>query len=438
MQIEIISLIGILAGVGVFIFMATKGFQLVVTACAASLIIILTSGQPIMEMINVTWTGGFANFLKSYFLVLTLSAVIGKLMNDSGAAKRIARSLYGVCKRGRGNQKLIAALFVPIMYIILCYAGISGLVVVFTVLGIGEQIMREFDIPWRLYCYGGAVSIVTQWMPGSLNLVNIAAGTTTGTPISGNVGLGLVATVVYLCVTFLFLASDLKQAEKKGEGFMETGAAFAATVKAPANGQGEKLPSMFISVLPLLVTLVLAIAFQIHIVAALFVGVVLEMLCFSKYLPGLKKSLGDGVISAFGPVVGVGATAAVATVITASPGFSLVVGVLSNLPAQFEGIGYIALLTFIMATGAGSISSMGAKALECFTNAGLSPLTASKLMQVATFTTCPPHSSAVANVTVVAKLEYKRIIGIYLKVTFVGGACAMAACMLLVHLGIFI
>lgn len=437
MQIEIISLIGILLGVGVFIFMATKGFQLVVTACTASLIIIFTSGMPVMKMVNETWAGGFSNFLRTYFLVLTLSAVIGKLMNDSGAAKRIAHSLYVVCKKGKGNQKLIAALFVPIMYIILCYAGISGLVVVFTVLGIGEQIMREFDIPWRLYCYGGAVSIVTQWMPGSLNLVNIAASTTTGTPIFGNLGLGLVATVVYLLVTFLFLVGDLKRAEKQGEGFMDTGAAFAATLKSSDTGDAA-LPSLLLSVFPLLTTLVLAVAFQINIVAALFVGVVLEMICFVKYLPGLKKSLGDGVISAFGPVVGVGATAAVATVITASPGFGLVVGILSNLPAEIEGIGYIALLTFIMATGAGSISSMGATALECFTNAGLSPLTASKLMQVATFTTCPPHSSAVANVTVVAKLEYKRIIGIYLKVTFVGGACAMAACLLLAKLGVFL
>ena len=99
-------------------------------------------------------------------------------------------------------------------------------------------------------------------------------------------------------------------------------------------------------------------------------------------------------------------------------------------------MGYIAILTFIMATGSGSISSIGTRAMECFTAAGLSSATASTLMQVATFTTCPPHSSAVANVTVVAKLEYKRIIGLYLKVTFVGGACAMAACLLMAQLGL--
>lgn len=201
MNSELISLLGIVLGVAVFIFMAFKGFQLVITASTASLVIILTSGMPIMEMLD-TWTGGLSRFINNYFLALTLSAVIGKLMNDSGAAKRIARTLYAVCKRSKGNQKLIAALFVPIMYIILCYAGISGLVVVFTVLGIGQQILKEFDIPWRLYCYGGAVSIVTQWMPGSLNLVNIAAAKTAGSSMLGNPVLGVVATVVYLAVAF--------------------------------------------------------------------------------------------------------------------------------------------------------------------------------------------------------------------------------------------
>lgn len=434
MDPAIISLLGIILGVAVFIFMAFKGFQLVITASTASLVIIFTSGMPFMEMLS-TWTGGLSRFINNYFLALTLSAVIGKLMNDSGAAKRIARTLYTMCKKSKGNQKLIAALFVPIMYIILCYAGISGLVVVFTVLGIGQQILKEFDIPWRLYCYGGAVSIVTQWMPGSLNLVNIAAAKTAGSSMLGNPLMGIVASIVFLVVAFLFLVSDLKRAEKNGEGFMDTGAAYDATLKTPASGE-EKLPPLWLSVIPLLVAILLATVFQLDIVIALFVGVILAIACFWNYMPTVKKTLGDGVTSAFGPVVGVGATSAVATVIMATPGFGIIVSALSRLPATLEGVGYIAILTFIMATGSGSISSIGTRAMECFSAAGLSPAAASTLMQVATFTTCPPHSSAVANVTVVAKLEYKRIIGLYLKVTFVGGACAMAACLLMAQFGL--
>lgn len=436
MDPAVISLLGIVLGVAVFIFMAFKGFQLVITASCASLVIIFTSGMPFMEML-ATWTGGLSRFINNYFLALTLSALIGRLMNDSGAAKRIARSFYGLCKKSKSNQKLLAALFVPVMYIILCYAGISGLVVIFTVMGIGYQILKEFDIPWRLYCYGGAVCIVTQFMPGSLNLVNIAAAKTSGASMLGNPVLGIIASVVFLLVTFLCLVSDLKRAEKNGEGFMDTGAAYDAAAKAPASAE-ETLPPLWLSVLPLLAAILLATAGGLDIVIALFIGVLLALGCFWKYLPAVKKTLGDGVTAAFGPVIGVGATSAVATVIMASPGFGIVVSALSRLPSTMEGVGYIAILTFIMATGSGSISSIGERAMECFAAAGLSPATASTLMQVATFTTCPPHSSAVANVTVVAKLEYKKIIGLYLKVTFVGGACAMAVCLLLTQLGLFV
>ena len=100
---------------------------------------------------------------------------------------------------------------------------------------------------------------------------------------------------------FLFLVSDLKRAEKNGEGFMDTGAAYDATVRAPTSGE-ERLPPLWLSVIPLLVAILLATVFQLDIVIALFVGVILAIACFWNYMPTIKKTLGDGVTSAFGPV----------------------------------------------------------------------------------------------------------------------------------------
>ena len=50
--IEMISLLGIIAGLAIFVIMSIKGFQLVITAWVAAIAVILTSGQPIMEMIT--------------------------------------------------------------------------------------------------------------------------------------------------------------------------------------------------------------------------------------------------------------------------------------------------------------------------------------------------------------------------------------------------
>lgn len=435
---EIISLLGIIIGIVLFIFLSFKSFQLVITACLVSLVIIFTSGLPVMDMITDTWSNAFVGFLKSYFLILALSALIGKLMNDSGAARCIAKSLYRVCKKSNHNQKFIAALFVPLMYVILCYAGISGLVIVFTVLGIGGQIMKEFDIPWRFYCYGGASCVVAQWMPGSLNLTSIIAAETTETNPVGHLGFSLVATITYLFVMAVFLYVDLKRAERKGEGFMSSGAAYVATAK-PVSLEGDaSTPSLLVSVTPLLVSIVLAAGFNINIMISLFIGVLIAVVLFWPHIPDMKKTLGDGVVSSFSPVIGVGATSAVATVITASPGFSIIVGGLTSLPAVWEGVGYVALFTFIMSSPTGSLNSVGVNAFECFTRAGFSPELSSRMMALSTFTTCPPHSPSIANATTVAKLEYKSVIFIYLKVTLVGGTCAMALCMLLVKVGAFV
>lgn len=74
----IISLIGVIVGVVLFIFMSVKGFQLVISACTASLVIILTSGMPILEMVTGKWMTGFSNFLNSRFTIQVQHMEIGK------------------------------------------------------------------------------------------------------------------------------------------------------------------------------------------------------------------------------------------------------------------------------------------------------------------------------------------------------------------------
>lgn len=434
--IEMISLLGIIAGLAIFVIMSIKGFQLVITAWVAAIAVILTSGQPIMEMITETWANGFVGFIRGYFLIMALGALIGKLMSDAGAAKCIARALYRLCKNSRSNQKFIASLFVPIMYVILCYAGINGLVIVFTVVGIAAQIMREFDVPWRFYSYGGVAVIACNWIPGSLAIPNIIAGNVSGSTLVGNLGLGLVATIVYLSITVVFLYFDVKRADRNGEGFLDTGAAYAQGIK-PADEDAEPaLPSLIPSVLPLVAVIVLAVFIHLDILIALFLGNVLAVVLYWKYLPSVKKSLGDGVTSCFGAVIGVGVTSAVASVISASAGFQVITRGLGSLPPILAGIAYVVVFSFITASPSGALNGVGPVAMDFFNGLGLSAGTSAKLLGLSTFTGVPPHSSGIATGVMVCKFEYKKIIGIYVKVPLVAGIAAIAACLLMIQFGI--
>ena len=155
-----ISFIGMILGLLLFVVLAFKGFNLILSAVASSCLMFVFSGISILDGLKEFYLPGLAGFLQSYFLLFFLSALMGKLMSDGGNAKKIALSLSGLIKKSKNNQKFFCVLLVPVLYFILCYVGISGFVVVFTVLPIAKTIYEETDTPWRLYsggqciCYG--------------------------------------------------------------------------------------------------------------------------------------------------------------------------------------------------------------------------------------------------------------------------------------------
>lgn len=437
MDIGIISLIGIIAGVVFFIFMCMKRVPMVIAACLASLLIILTSGQPIMEMVTVTWATSFSNFLKSYFLPLTLSAITGKLINDAGAARRIALSFYSFTRKCPFNPKMMAVLFTPLMYVILGCFGINGYVIVFSVIGIAKEILKEFDVPWRMYVYGGALGLSNMWIPGSLSMTNIAATSAAGVNIGAAPVLGILQTAVYLGVGTLLIWLDLRHAEKVGEGFMDTGAEFLKSPLATAQtADEENLPSLFLSILPLACTMILAALFGIHIIIALFIGLLIACAVYLKYVRSLMQSLGEGVSSAFAPLITTGAAVAVGGVVQAAPGFQIVKDMLSNLPPLLEGVGYVAIITFILGSALGGMNAMAGQAFTCLAAGGYSAAVSARLMGMAVFTALPPHSSSIANIVTLAKVDYRKVMVTYVRTSLISGAAAMVVALIAVSLGL--
>lgn len=438
MDISIISLIGIIVGVALFVFMSFKKVPLVVAACMVALFIALLSGQPIMGLITGTWATGFANFMKGYFFPLTLSAVIGKLMNDAGAARRIAMGFYGLIRKSKKNPKFTAMIVIPVLYTILTCCGISGFVVVFTMVGLSKEIMQEFDIPWRMYCYGGSTAMCQFWIPGSITLTNIAATKIAGVSLTAAPMFGIVITAAFWVVAVLLIWFELKKAEKNGEGFMDTGAEFLKTPMANARADGQELPNLAVSILPLGCAMVLAVVFSVEIVIALFIGVVLASVCYHKYMPSYMQALGDGVSSAFSPLMSSASATGVGSVIAAVPGFQIIMSGLSTFPPVLEGMGYIIIICFALASPAGGVSSFGPQALECMLGGGLSAGVSARLIALSTFTGVPPHSPAIANVVAVTKIEYRHAVVVYLKVCLIGGGFASLVALLTINLGLFV
>ena len=108
------SLIGIIGGLGIFVLLAYRGFNLVFSAVISSCVMFLCSGIGILEGLNGIYLPGLASFLKNYFLIFFLSALMGKLMSDGGNAKRIALSLSDLIKKSKNHQQFFCVLMVQI------------------------------------------------------------------------------------------------------------------------------------------------------------------------------------------------------------------------------------------------------------------------------------------------------------------------------------
>src|SRR3712207_9002507 len=85
------GLLGILLGLGLLIWLAYRGWSVLLVAPAAALLAAAFAGEPLLANWTQTFMGGAAGFLAQFFPIFLLGAVFGKVMDDSGSALAIAR-----------------------------------------------------------------------------------------------------------------------------------------------------------------------------------------------------------------------------------------------------------------------------------------------------------------------------------------------------------
>src|SRR5699024_5947779 len=90
---EWLSVASIIFSLGLLIFLALRGFSIIIIAPLASLFVILMNGMPILESLKENYMSGFINFAKNNYIIFLFAAMFGKFMEDSGAARTIAESL---------------------------------------------------------------------------------------------------------------------------------------------------------------------------------------------------------------------------------------------------------------------------------------------------------------------------------------------------------
>ena len=84
------GLLGILVGLGLLIWLAFRGWSVLLLAPIAALVAALFSREPLLAHWTQTFMGSAAGFLAQFFPLFLLGALFGKLMEDSGSVTAIA------------------------------------------------------------------------------------------------------------------------------------------------------------------------------------------------------------------------------------------------------------------------------------------------------------------------------------------------------------
>ncbi|ENX19999.1 hypothetical protein F892_02917 [Acinetobacter vivianii] len=215
----------ILLSLGLLMYTAYRGFSVILMApLCALLAVFLINPANVLPFYSGVFMPKMVNFIKDYFLVFLLGAIFGKVVEMSGIAESIARTIVNWI----GAKKAI--LTVVLLGAILTYSGVSLFVAVFAIYPFANQLFQQANIPKRLIpgtIALGAFTFTMDALPGTPQIQNVIPTTFFGTNIYAAPFLGVIGAIFVLGMGLLYLESRRKAAARAGEGY----AGFAAEDK---------------------------------------------------------------------------------------------------------------------------------------------------------------------------------------------------------------
>jgi H+/gluconate symporter-like permease len=210
------GLLGILFALGLLIWLAYRGWSVLLLAPATALVAAAVAREPLLAHWTQTFMGSAALFLAQFFPLFLLGALFGKLMEDSGSVEAIARFMTERLGKSR------AILAVVLAGAIVTYGGVSLFVALFVLAPMAQALFRAADIPRRLMPATIALGTMTFTMsalPGTPAIQNAIPMPFFGTTPFAAPGLGIVATAVMLGFGLWWLGRAEMSARRAGEGY---------------------------------------------------------------------------------------------------------------------------------------------------------------------------------------------------------------------------
>jgi H+/gluconate symporter-like permease len=213
---DLVGLLGILVGLGLLIWLAFKGWSLLLLAPLAAIAAAVFSREPLLAHWTQTFMRSAGGFFAQFFPLFLLGALFGKLMEDSGSVTAIADFMI----RKLGANRVILA--VVLGGAIVTYGGVSLFVAFFVIAPMAQDLFLSASIPRRLMPAAimlGTATFTMSAMPGTPSIQNTIPMPFFGTTPFAAPGLGLLASVIMFGFGLWWLQREEAVAKARGEGF---------------------------------------------------------------------------------------------------------------------------------------------------------------------------------------------------------------------------
>ncbi|WMT79173.1 GntP family permease [Bradyrhizobium sp. Ash2021] len=472
------GLAGILLGLGLLIWLAFRGWSVLVLAPLAALIAALMAGEPLLAHWTQTFMVGAAGFLAQFFPLFLLGALFGKLMEDSGSVSAIAAFVT----QKLGTRRAVLA--VVLAGALVTYGGVSLFVAFFVLAPMAHELFRAAGIPRRLMPAAivlGTSTFTMSALPGTPSIQNAIPMPFFGTTPFAAPGLGLLASLIMLGFGLWWLNREEAKARASGEGFGDgtpmpterltadevlreratTAREFdpaeiahgAMTDIAPKVTRAA-LPLVVVIIVNLAMSLVIIPALDTHylaetrfgetslaavggvwaVISALACAIVTVLAASYRRLPALRATIDAGANASVLPAVSVASLVGFGAVVAAMPAFAVVRDAVLGVGGG--PLVSLAVATNVLAALTGSASggltialdALGATYMTRAAEIGLNPALLHRVAVIGSGTLDSlPHNGAVVTLLAVCGSTHRDSYRDIVVVGIIGALVALAA-----------
>lgn len=460
------DLIIILLALGILMFAAYRGFSVILFApIAALLAVLLIDPSNILPFYSGVFMEKMVGFIKNYFPVFLLGAIFGKIIEMSGIAESIAKTIVRLI----GAKQVM--LTIVLLGAILTYSGVSLFVAVFAIYPFAVQLFKKADIPKRLMPATialGAFTFTMDALPGTPQIQNVIPTTFFGTDIYAAPILGIIGAIFVLFVGLAYLELRKRQAKRVGEGyygFAEDNTAALEKEKSQKNEgsfpdlhSNQSVLRQVLAFVPLVLVAVMnnyltkAIPnwypngfdfasigleeYSVDVAAnasiwaveiALVVGIVTALAFdWKRVTKDIKEGLNNSIGGSLLAVMNTGSEYGFGGIIAALPGFAKISDGISGVFSNPLVNGAVTTSTLAGVTGSASggmgiaLSAMSDKYNQAITTANISPEVMHRVVAMASGgMDTLPHNGAVITLLAVSGLTHKQSYGDIFMITII-------------------